>query len=44
MHNVLNILASFAAIHVARLNVEEFIYHLRVTSEPSSALRFKIMG
>ena len=42
MHNVLNILASFAAIHVARLNVEEFIYHLRVLQNPPQRLDLKL--
>ena len=44
MHNVLNILASFAAIHAARLNVEELYISFKSASEPPSALRFKIMG
>ena len=42
MHNVLNILASFAAIHVARLNVEEFIYHLRALQNPPQRLDLKL--
>ena len=42
MHNVLNILASFAAIHAARLNVEEFIYHLRVLKNPPQRLDLKL--
>ena len=42
MHNVLNILASFAAIHAARLNVEEFIYHLRALQNPPQRLDLKL--
>ena len=42
MHNVLNILASFAAIHAAKLNVEEFIYHLRALQNPPQRLDLKL--
>ena len=43
MHNVLNILASFAAIYAARLNVKN-LYIIERTQEFTSAFRFKIMG
>ena len=39
MHNVLNILASFAAIHAAKLNIEEFSAGLRASCKPSTAFR-----
>ena len=42
MHNVLNILASFAAIHAAKLNVEEFIYYLRALQNPPQRLDLKL--
>ena len=42
MHNVLNILASFAAIHTARLNVEEFSYHLRALQNSPQRLDLKL--
>ena len=41
MHNVLNILASFAAIHVAQLNMEEFIDALRDLHNPPQRLVLK---
>ena len=41
MHNVLNILASFAAIHAAQLNIEEFVDGLRDLVNPSQRLELK---
>ena len=42
MHNVLNILASFAAISAARLNIEEFIDGLRVLQNSPQRLDLKL--
>jgi len=42
MHNVLNILASFAAIHAAKLNIEEFINGLRDLKNPPQRLDLKL--
>jgi UDP-N-acetylmuramoyl-tripeptide--D-alanyl-D-alanine ligase len=41
MHNVLNILASFAAIHAAQLNIEEFVDGLRGLVNPPQRLELK---
>ena len=41
MHNVLNILASFAAIHAAKLSIEEFVDGLRGLKNPSQRLDLK---
>ena len=41
MHNVLNILASFAAIHAAKLSIEEFVDGLRGLKNPSQRLDHK---
>ncbi|MDC3271718.1 UDP-N-acetylmuramoyl-tripeptide--D-alanyl-D-alanine ligase [Gammaproteobacteria bacterium] len=41
MHNVLNILASFAAIHAAQLNIEEFADGLRGLVNPPQRLELK---
>ena len=41
MHNVLNILASFAAIHAAQLNIEEFLDGLRGLVNPPQRLELK---
>ena len=41
MHNVLNILASFAAIHISQLNVEEFLDGLRSLQNPPQRLDLK---
>ncbi|MDG1062765.1 MAG: UDP-N-acetylmuramoyl-tripeptide--D-alanyl-D-alanine ligase [SAR86 cluster bacterium] len=41
MHNVLNILASFAAIHAAQLNIEEFLDGLRGLENPPQRLELK---
>jgi UDP-N-acetylmuramoyl-tripeptide--D-alanyl-D-alanine ligase len=41
MHNVLNILASFAAIHSAQLNIEEFVDGLRGLVNPPQRLELK---
>jgi len=41
MHNVLNILASFAAIHAAHLNIEEFVDGLRGLVNPPQRLELK---
>ena len=41
MHNVLNILASFAAIHTAQLNIEEFVDGLRGLVNPPQRLELK---
>ena len=41
MHNVLNILASFAAIHAAQLNIEEFVDGLRGLANPPQRLELK---
>ena len=41
MHNVLNILASFAAIHAAQLNIEEFVDGLRGLLNPPQRLELK---
>ena len=41
MHNVLNILASFASIHAAQLNIEEFVDGLRDLVNPSQRLELK---
>jgi UDP-N-acetylmuramoyl-tripeptide--D-alanyl-D-alanine ligase len=40
-HNVLNILASFAAIHAAQLNIEEFVDGLRGLVPPPQRLDLK---
>ena len=41
MHNVLNILASFASIHASQLNIEEFVDGLRDLVNPSQRLELK---
>ena len=41
MHNVLNILASFAAIHISQLNIEEFLDGLRRPQNPPQRLDLK---
>jgi len=41
MHNVLNILASFAAINAAQLNIEEFADGLRGLASPPQRLELK---
>jgi len=41
MHNVLNILASCAAIHAAQLNIEEFVDGLRGLINPPQRLELK---
>ena len=41
MHNVLNILASFAAIHISQLNIEEFLDGLRRLQNPPQRLDLK---
>jgi len=41
MHNVLNILASFAAIHAAQLNINEFVDGLRGLVNPPQRLDLK---
>jgi len=41
MHNVLNILASFAAIHAAQLNTKEFVDGLRGLLNPPQRLELK---
>ena len=41
MHNVLNILASFAAIHISKLNIEEFIDGLQGLKNPPQRLDLK---
>ena len=41
MHNVLNILASFASIHASQLNIEEFVDGLRELVNPSQRLELK---
>ena len=41
MHNVLNILASFAAIHAAQLNTKEFVDSLRGLLNPPQRLELK---
>jgi UDP-N-acetylmuramoyl-tripeptide--D-alanyl-D-alanine ligase len=41
MHNVLNILASFAAINAAKLSIEEFVEGLRGLKNPSQRLDLK---
>ena len=41
MHNVLNILASFAAIHAAQLNIKEFVDGLRGLVNPPQRLELK---
>jgi UDP-N-acetylmuramoyl-tripeptide--D-alanyl-D-alanine ligase len=41
IHNVLNILASFAAIHAAQLNIEEFVDGLRGLVNPPQRLDLK---
>ena len=41
MHNVLNILAAFAAIHVSELNIEEFIDGLKGLQNPPQRLELK---
>ena len=41
MHNVLNILASFAAIHAAQLNTKEFVDGLRGLLTPPQRLELK---
>jgi UDP-N-acetylmuramoyl-tripeptide--D-alanyl-D-alanine ligase len=41
MHNVLNILASFASIHASQLNIEEFVDGLRDLVNPSQRLEIK---
>ena len=41
MHNVLNILASFASIHASQLNIEEFVDGLRGLVNPSQRLELK---
>ena len=41
MHNVLNVLASFAAIHSAQLNIEEFVDGLRGLVNPPQRLELK---
>mgnify|MGYP001311922488 CR=1 FL=1 len=44
MHNVLNILASFAAIHISQLNIEEFLDGLRRLQNPPQRLDLKTWG
>ncbi len=41
MHNVLNILASFASIHASQLNIEEFVDGLKELVNPSQRLELK---
>ena len=41
MHNVLNILASFASIHASQLNIEEFVDGLRGLVNPPQRLELK---
>ena len=41
MHNVFNILASFAAIHISKLNIEEFTEGLKDLQNPPQRLSLK---